>query len=84
MAELLEFGFSAVEVRADLFADEATDEAFEICGGFVVGAAIAVAGGFADGAEGFEGAQALASGAFGDAEFLNEVVEGEGFVGNKQ
>jgi len=59
-AELLEFGFSAIEVGADLFTDESADEAFEFGSGFVVGAAVAVAFGFTDRAEGFEGAQALA------------------------
>ena len=43
-AKFLEFGFSAVEVGTDLFADETTDEAFQIGSGFVVGAAVAVAG----------------------------------------
>jgi len=67
-----------------LFADESADEAFEFDGGLVVGAAFDVAGGFADGVEAFEGAEALAGGAFADAEAFDEIVEGEGFWGDEE
>ena len=86
VAEAFDFVASAVEVGADLFADEATDEAFEFNGRFVVGAsfAVAIAIGFADGAEAFEGAEALAGGAFADFQALDEVVERERGLGNEE
>jgi hypothetical protein len=78
VCELFEFGFSAFEVGADLFLDESPGEAFEVDGGLVVSAAVAVRGGLADGAEGFQGAQALADRAFADGKALDKVVEREG------
>ena len=86
ITEALDFVSSAVEVGADLFADEATDEAFEFHSGFVVGAsfAVAVAIGFADGAKAFEGAEALAGRAFADFQVLYQVVEGKRGLGNKE
>lgn len=84
--DALDFGASAFEVGADLFADEAADEAFEFDGGFVVGAAFAVSVVvcFADGAEAFEGAEALACGAFADLEAFDEVIEGERGTGDEE
>lgn len=86
VAEAFDFVASAVEVGADLFADETADEAFEFDGGFVVGAsfAVAVAVGFADSAEAFEGAEALAGGAFADFQALYQVVERERGLGNEE
>ena len=86
VAEAFDFMASAVEVGADLFADEAADEAFELDGWFVVGAsfAVAVAIGFADRAEAFEGAEALAGGAFADFKALYQVVERERGLGNEE
>ncbi|MEI6177855.1 MAG: hypothetical protein WCS43_13260, partial [Verrucomicrobiota bacterium] len=37
LAEALDLGFAAFQVRPDLLADEAADEAFEFDGGFVIG-----------------------------------------------
>ena len=88
VAEAFDFMASAVEVGADLFADEAADEAFEFDGWFVVGAsfavAVAVAVGFADCAEAFEGTKALAGGAFADFQALYQVVERERALGNEK
>ena len=88
VAEAFDFVASAVEVGADLFADEAANEAFQLDGGFVVGAsfavAVAVAVGFADCAEAFEGAEALAGGAFADFQALYQVVERERALGNEE
>lgn len=86
VAEAFDFVASAVEVGADLFANEAADKAFEFDGWFVVGAsfAVAVAIGFADGAEAFEGAEALAGGAFADFQALDEIVERERGLGNEK
>lgn len=79
-----EFGFAAFEVGADLFADEPADEAFEFDGGFVVGSATVDGQSFADGAEVLERAEALADGAFADAQAGDEVVEREGLRGDEQ
>ena len=86
VAEAFDFMASAVEVGADLFADEAADEAFEFDGWFVVGAsfAVAVAVGFADCAEAFEGTKALAGRAFADFQALYQVVERERALGNEK
>lgn len=88
VAEAFDFVASAVEVGADLFADETADEAFEFDGGFVVGASfavgVAIAIGFADGAEAFEGAEALAGGAFADFQAFYQVVEREWALGNEE
>ena len=92
VAEAFDFVASAVEVGADLFADEAANEAFQLDGWFVVGAsfgaaiavAVAVALGFADRAEAFEGAEALAGGAFADFQALYQVVERERALGNEE
>ena len=67
-----------------MFADEAAGEAFQFDGGFVVGSAFDLAGGFADGAEAFEGAESLACGAFADAEEGDQVIEGEGGLGDEE
>jgi hypothetical protein len=84
--ELVDFGFPAIEMRADLFADEAADESFEFHGGFIISATFRaiVSIGLADGAEVFEHAETLAGGAFADVEALDEVVEGERRSGNEQ
>lgn len=75
--KLLEFGFSAIEMGANLFANESANETFEINGGFVICPAVLHVLGFAKSAKGFQSSQALAGRAFGDAEFLNEVIERE-------
>lgn len=84
--KLADAGFSAVEMGADLFADEAADESFEFDGGFVIGSAFdgAVGGGFADSAEAFEHAETLAGGALADTEAVNEVVERKRRAGDEQ
>jgi hypothetical protein len=84
LGELVEFAFPAVEMGADLFLDEAAGEAFEFGCREIVGAAVAVGIGLADGTEGFEGAEALAGGAFADGEAAYEVVEGKGAFGNEE
>lgn len=73
--KLLEFGFSAIEMGANLFADESANETFEINGGFVICPAILHVLCFAKCAKGFQSSQALAGRAFGDAKFLNEIIE---------
>jgi hypothetical protein len=84
--EVSNFGSTAFEVGADLFADESADHGFQFEGGFVVGAAfgVAVGGSFADGAEFFECAEALGGGAFADAEAGDEVVKGKGAGGDEE
>ena len=77
MLDLPEFGFAAVQMGAYLLADKAADEPFEIGGRFVVSAAIIDILRITNRTEGFQRAQALTCGAFGDAEFLHEVVERE-------
>jgi len=90
IAEALDLVASAVEVGADLFADEAADEAFELNGGFVVGAsfgaaiAVAVTLGFADRTKAFESAKALAGRAFADFQVLDQVIERERVLGNEE
>ena len=90
LAKALDFVAPAVEVGADLFADETTDEAFEFYGGFKVSAsfgaavAVAIALGFADCAEAFERAKALAGRAFADFQAFYQVVERERVLGNEE
>jgi hypothetical protein len=89
-AEAFDFVASAVEVGADLFADEAANEAFKFHSGFVVGAsfgaaiAVAIPLSLADCAEAFESAKALAGRAFADFQVLDQVVERERILGNEE
>lgn len=77
LLELLEFGFTAVEMGSYLLADKAADEAFEIGGRLVVSSAIIDILCFTNRTEGFQCTQALTCGTFGNAEFLHEVIKRE-------
>ena len=78
--EGLDFGEEVLaggEAGDEALADESGDENLEFeAGGVGGGAAVWFP---LDGAEGFEGAEALACGAFADAEAGGDVVHGEGF-----
>ena len=69
--------FPALQVRADLFADESADEPFQFHGRFVVSASFgtAVAIRLAHRAKALEHAQSLAGGAFADIEPLDQVIQ---------
>ncbi len=74
--EFGEEGLAGVEPGEEALADEAGDQELEFEAGGVGGGAMGVVA--LNGAEGFEGAEALAGGAFADAEAVGDSVHGEG------
>ena len=63
-------------MRADLLADEATDQSLELDGRFVVGAAFGTAiAGLADRTQALEHPQSLAGRALADVEALHQIVQ---------
>jgi hypothetical protein len=67
-----------------LFTHESTDEAFQVYGGFVVGAAVASSFGFSHSAESPESPEALAGGAFGNTQFTDEIIERKWMEGDEK
>jgi hypothetical protein len=79
-----EAGAAGFEAGQEALADEAGEEGLQLVFGAVAGGAFAVGKMPFDGAEFFEGAEALADGAFADVEALGNVVHGEGVDGAEE